>query len=318
MAYVTGSAGNVTALRDAVVAAAIGNGWAWDSGANILSKGNVLGQITISGNRLMVQAGIGSPSGVLTNPSGQLVGVSDVLSGTPNIALSYPLTYHIFINTTPDEIVVAVNYQTSWWQWLGFGIATPLGQPDTPVWQWGTCNNLQIANDAGSLYNGVGVTVDVNLTPTTSPRHTGAVPFWNPQHFQCAYPTYSIYGNVDGQGWLHGGQPNAAGKSSATEIASGLLKTQPNTWNGESVLCRLQIATARASDFRSYVGEIGHLRLTRNDNFSDGQILTLGADSWFIAPAYRKDTVNRDGTSYGDPNNRMTHSGTVAVAVRKT
>src|SRR5690554_1283689 len=88
--------------------------------------------------------------------------------------------------------------------------------------------------------------------------------------------------------------------------------TQPNTSNGEAVLTSVHIMAAQPSSFWSHVAELPHLRMTRNDNIDDGQIITLGAERWFIAPVYRKNTTSRNASPY----NQANHSGTVAMAVR--
>jgi hypothetical protein len=61
-----------------------------------------------------------------------------------------------------------------------------------------------------------------------------------------------------------------------------------------------------------------HVRLTRNDNYTDGQIITLGSDEWMVFPGLRKDLTQRNGSTSSTETNALNSSGTVAIAVRKT
>lgn len=328
MAYVTGSAGSAIALRDAIVAIATSNGWTWDSGITTLHKGSVAGQITVNGLDVMVKAALGVSGGALVTPSAITCGIRGVFDIASHVKLSYPLTYHIFVNANPDEIVVAVNYQTSWWQWLGFGVARPLSDTANPVWQWGTCGggmpaSLQALVNTGSDPRYMGISLDVGARSySLSDNVTCSYPFW--QAALLCKPWCAIYSNLNGAGWSYpntdftGGayeRPIAANCFATSRHSYLLMQAQPNNWNGEAVLLQIPVNIARDAGFQSYVAEIGHLRLLRNDNLNDGQILTLGAEEWFTAPSYRKNLSSRDGagTTYG-----ASHSGTMGIAVRKT
>jgi hypothetical protein len=318
MAYVTGSVGNAASLRDAIVSAATANGWTWDSGLGALHKGSVAGQLTVSGLGVLVKAALGVSAGALVSPSAITCGIRAVFTVSPHVNLTYPLTYHIFINENPDEVVVAVNYQTSWWQWLGFGMARPMGDNTTPVWQWGTCGGGMTNTTAtwdGVAFNAGGTTYTVGNT-----RQTGCYPFWQAAGRDASPAWCAIYSQLITPGWAypHVGESTSALAGSynfaVSRINSQLLQTQPNNWNGETVLLQITVNIGRPSSFNSYLAEIGHLRMVRNDNLLDGQILTLGSEEWFTAPAYRKNLTHRDGASSTDG----THSGTMGIAVRKT
>ena len=311
MAYATGIANSAADLRTAVVNLATANGWTWDSANEMLHKTPVFGKLTVSGLKVAIQGALGYSGSTLTSPSGVSTCLRETYTGTGVVALSYPLTYHIFLHTAPDGIVVAVNYGAVWWQWLGLGLGTPTGGgTSTPLWHWGT-------SEIASSDSGVGLNLEGSGAGTAG--GTSGVPFWRAG---CGYPVpnSAIYtGGVDGlgtNGWYltvntfagNGGTP---GKALANEAAQELLKTQPNTWNGEALLARIHVLLARPSGFRAYCAELPHMRFTRNDNLSDGQIVTIGSDKWFVAPGYRKNTAVRDGT-----NGPTSHSGTIAVAIR--
>lgn len=307
MPYVTGIANSAADLCNAVVSLATDHGWRWDNSNHILCKGDINGQVTSSDCNLLVQLAIGYSGNTLVSPAPQKTGITDRLGYAGNTLLSYPLTYHIFVHTAPDEIIVAVNYQLMWWQWLALGQANSFGVPGNAVWQWGsTTSDMKIQA-------GIALNVDGSSSGGYY-GHTSGAPFWQPNDGS-GVPNSSIYLNVNGHGWWNNSlgyyskNPNNACASIA---AAPLLMTQPNTWNGEAVLIRLHIMVAQPSSFWSLVAELPHLRMLRNDYISDGQILTIGAERWFIAPVYRKNTVSRNTSVYKD----ATHSGTIAIAVR--
>lgn len=307
MPYATGTANSATELRDAIVAAATANGWTWDSTNSMLYKGVIYGKLTVSGLRLFVQAALGYSGSTLTTPANRQVGISDVLTSSGNTPLSYPLTYHIFIHTDPDDIIVAVNYQVSWWQWLAIGQAVNLGVNGNCMWQWGTTTS--------DLASGNGVAVLINGSAGGSGfTRTSGAPFWK-QNDSAGVLASSIYLNHQGYEWWSqrvSSTPTAGFGAAADFPAQTLLATQPNTWNGEAVLVRCHVMAIQPSSLWAYVADLPHLRFVRNDNINDGQILTLGTERWFAAPVYRKNTASRDASIPTSSN----HSGTLGMAVR--
>jgi len=308
MPYVTGLANNASDLLNAVVNAATNNGWSWDASYSMLYKGDIYGRLTVSGLNLLVQAALGYSGSTLITPADSMVGITDLLRASGNTLLSYPLTYHIFIHTNPDDIIVAVNYQVMWWQWLAIGQARNFGVLGNAIWHWGTA--VSYFDPA----NGVAVHVGGWTHSNWYNGHTAGAPFWQAYN-NGGVKNSAIYLNFNGHGWWYNplGDGNSPPNNARATIAAGtLLPTQPNTWNGEAVLVRIHIMAAQPSGFWSHVAELPHLRMTRNDNINDGQILTLGSERWFVAPVYRKNTASRDGSFWNSAN----HSGTIAMAVR--
>jgi hypothetical protein len=306
MPYATGTANSATELRDAIVAAATANGWTWDSTNSMLYKGVIYGKLTVSGLNLLVQAALGYSGGTLNTPASKQVGITNRLGAAGNTLLSYPLTYHIFIHTAPDDIIVAVNYQVSWWQWLAIGQAVNLGVNGNCLWQWGTAPS--------DINTSSGVAIHVNGSIGSGVGYTSGAPFWQPND-AASVRNSSIYLDFNGYGWWSnpiGSSTANPDNARATFSVAPLLATQPNTWNGEAVLLRMHIMAAQPSGLWSHAAELSHLRMTRNDNLNDGQILTLGPERWFVAPVYRKNTASRDASTSSTAN----HSGTIAMAVR--
>lgn len=306
MPYVTGLANSASDLLNAVVTAGTDNGWSWDAGNSMLYKGDIYGRLTVSGLNLLVQAALGYSGATLNTPAAKLVGITNRLGQAGNTLLSYPVTYHIFVHTAPDDIIVAVNYQVMWWQWLALGQARGFGVLGNGIWHWGTATS--------DISTSAGVAIDSNGSTGSGGGNTSGAPFWQ-SNDTSGVQNSSIYLNFNGHGWWNNpvgvstANPNNA---RATIAVPTLLLTQPNNWNGEAVLTHIHIMAAQPSSFWSHVAELPHLRMTRNDNTDDGQILTLGSERWFIAPVYRKNTASRAASPY----NGATHSGTIAMAVR--
>jgi len=308
MPYYTGTANSATDLLNAIVTAGTGNGWTWDATNSMLYKAPIYGKLTVSGLNVLVQAALGYTGGTLTTPAAKQVGITDRLQASGNTVLSYPVTYHIFVHTNPDDIIVAVNYQVSWWQWLAIGQARSFGVLGNAIWHWGTATS-DISTSAGVAIHSSGSTKSGSVIGNTS-----GAPFWQPND-ETGFQNSSIYLNFNGYGWWNnptGEYTTNPDNARATRAVPQLLVTQPNAWNGEAVLVRIHIMAPQPSSLWSHVAELPHLRMTRNDNINDGQILALGSDRWFIAPVYRKNAATRDGSDYFD----ATHSGTIAMAVR--
>lgn len=310
MPYVTGLANSATDLRTAVVSAAAANGWTWDATNEMLYKSPVYVKLTVSGLQLRAQGALGYSGSTLTSPSGQMSCITDVFTQAGNTVLSYPVTYHVFIHSSPDDIVVAVNYGVVWWQWLGFGNALAEGGGTAnPLWQWGSSNTSQST--------GTGVAIQVDGNPGYGYNNSAGAPFWQANDVAGVQNSLIHTGGVDSagvNGWYRNptGSIQGAGIATCTTTMPGLLATQPNTWNEEALLLRIRPTISRPFNFQSYVAEFPHMRMTRNDNFIDGEILTIGSDKWFVAPVYRKNTTSRDHS----PSNDATHSGTIAMAIK--
>ncbi len=306
MPYVTGLANSASDLLNAVVTAGTDNGWSWDATNSVLLKGQIYGRLSTSGLNFLVQAALGYSGATLDTPAVKLVGITDRLRQSGNTLLSYPVTYHIFVHTDPDDIILAVNYQVMWWQWLALGQARTFGVQGNGIWHWGTATS-DISTNAG-------VAIDSNGSTGSGGGNTSGAPFWQSNDTTGVLAS-SIYLDFNGHGWWNnpvGGSTSPPNNARATIAAGTQLTTQPNNWNGEAVLTRVHIMAAQPSSFWSHVAELPHLRMTRNDNIDDGQIITLGAERWFIAPVYRKNTTSRNASPY----NQANHSGTVAMAVR--
>lgn len=309
MPYVTGVANSAADLRSAVIGVATAHGWTWDAAHEVLHKGSVFGRLTVSGARLEVQCALGYSGTTLVSPSGQISCIRE-FTGDGSTPLSYPVTYHVFLHENPNDIWVSINYAVVWWQHLAFGIAASLGSTPNPLWQFATSWD--------GMRSDRGVAVNTNGGSGSGSGNTSGVPFWRSNDVGQNYCSMAYVQTEEGEGWR---RPPASSTTATTQnaimsaygvMAGALLPTQPNAWNGESVLVRAHVAVGRPSNFLSMWGELANLRLVRNDNLRDGQILTIGHEKWFTVPVYRKNVDSRDQSPYNSAN----HSGTLGFAIR--
>lgn len=311
MPYYTGTANSAADLVQAIVNAGTANGWTWDSTNAVLYKGDIYAKLTTSGSKAYVQTALGYSGSRLTNPAPVQTGIRDDIIGGGAPALSYPLNYHIFVHTSHDDIICAVQYQSTYWQWLAFGQARNLGVSGKCVWQWGTC-----ASDVSTAVNANTKTVSLALLSdqTVYSCWTSGAPFWLPYGYVYAGRNASLHVSLDGIEWVSNKLSTAQATSAFVRAAQQIIAMTPSAWNGHTILAPCAVFMDRASGLASAVCELPHIRMTRNDYLNDGQIITIGPDKWFVAPVARKETASRDVSV---PNgSRPSHSGTIAVAIR--
>ncbi len=294
MPYYSGTATSASDLKTAIKNACIAEGWA-NPATDMLSKGDVFVELDSAWNPytygvdgLSVQAGTGeSSSGSLDNPSPNPTGMLG--AGTLGL-FSFPGTYYIFINTDPDEVTVAFNYATLYWQWLGFGQSTKMGITGTGVHCWGSATANASIGTSHALY------------------------IWPLFYGAAAYSSdmgSMIDCDLDGQQW-RGVYTTTTYEASSKDSIDVLKAYQPNNWNDEALLMRTWIYALRASGFKSYIAEIPHTRFIRNTFINDATVITLGSEQWFVAPIIKKDLDQPGGGVY-----TKQHSGTFGFAVRK-
>lgn len=314
MAYYSGTATSASDLITAVINAATPNGWSNPAGS-ILSKGNVYVELsqwrpyaTSGVYGVGVQAGTGQSGGSLTTPCPSVCGIRsdyamDVLHSQGGPSLSYACNYHIFINTIPDDIILAVNYNSVWWQYLGFGQASIISNlTGTGIHCWGT--SVVPQNDGyDQLY--------FNM-------YTGGYPcFYNrlPGYVTNAgegssYIHLSLDYDATSYAWWANADANSADNSVRSyDSVREILLMQPNDWNNEALLIRSQILANQPSGFQAYVAELPHIRWLRNTYIGDGTVVTLGSDNWFVSPVTSRDVATPEGADG--------YSGTVAFAIKK-
>jgi hypothetical protein len=301
MAYSTGVANNRAEIVAAIKALATSNGWS-ETGTTLI-KGDIYVDVGEVNNNVYARAALG---GVGANLSPRNVMIRGDAWGNANISmLSFPCTYHVFVHTNPDNIVCFVNYNVNFWQWLMFGKALNLGVDGTCNYQAGSYPTN--ANNTTSPWS---LTSDgATLTPSTTGLFGIPFPFW-PQAVTGASNTFTGSAiNITGTTWTETLSTALANEVNTRRFAKTFLNLLPNAWNGETTLVRMFIKYLRSTGIYTYAAELPHVRYTRNDNYVDGQTITIGSDEWIVFPGLRKNISERSQSQYS--------SGTVAIAVKK-
>lgn len=293
MSYYTGTAVDLAGLRQALFDACVAEGWTLTG--EILSKGTMFLRVQIVSGYLTFLGGTGQSAGALT---GAAAAVSRI--GTlNNIAIAFPVKYEIFAFT--NEVYLVINYNVSYYQWAAFGKSTVQGLPGTGMWFGASCfasapNVLAMVATGGSTSSGYCV-------PGLFYRHRG---FANTGANNLES---RIHHGLDSLNWSDGVNATNPG-AAATDAMTPLLAMLPNTWNSEAILLPIRAFLPRASNKTSLVADLEHARYTRVDNYTPGDIITLGTDRWKVFPWYLKNSAARDGGS------NITHTGTFGWAVR--
>ncbi|HEJ2039569.1 TPA: hypothetical protein SLV86_001323 [Pseudomonas aeruginosa] len=300
MAYYSGSAIDMAAVRSALVDACVAEGWAWNNDSRVLSKGGLFIQLSvITGPYLTALAGTGANSSGVTGPTPNAVRVG--LAGTE--AMLFPIAYRVFAFS--DEIYLVLNYNVDCYQWLAFGKSGVSELPGTGMWVGASIGgsirtdspNIANISSAGSGSGGF----NNNSGPLAL--------FWGTNAADSAANNSFVHHDFDGYGWEAGGAAGYSGRLGVSPLAP-LVSLLPNQWNSEAVLLPLRCYVSRPSSKASLAVDTVNARITRVDNYSPGQIIMLGSDRWIIFPWYRKNLSNRNA-GYQVP-----HSGTFGWAIR--
>jgi hypothetical protein len=289
---------------------------------HIISKSGVYVKLFAINDDVLLRIGTGYASNDITGAAARYV---SMYGGTSTIdgystgtiyQVTYPATYHVFVNTLPDDIVCFVNYNVSWWQWLMVGQGNNLTNtldPSDGKYQAGSFPWVLSRPDVHLSWNILVSGTEQQGSTLDYPAHT-PFPFWAQDNTST---TGSLVNRAQGDSVAYGGvwrETNAStygqNTTNARRFASTFLNVLPNAWNDEITLIRTLILYPESSTQFIYIAELPHIRFTRNDNYNDGDTITLGSEQWMIFPGLRKNAASR---SSGDD-----HSGTVAIAVRKT
>lgn len=289
MAYYSGSANDMAAVRSALVAACVGEGWSWNSGTEVLGKGVMF-------LRLQIVSGYLTLLGRTSADSGDAPSL--VRMGQMQTAITWPVEYMFFVFDA--EVYCVIRFGVDYHLWCAFGKSTVTGLSGTGMWVAASLSAIAISNPA--------------LTPTggaeMSYGYASPAIFWrsNTSNVTTAQDHW-VHSDLDSQGWWMGQAVGAASPGIAPSVP--LIGLLPNSWNSEAVLLPIRAYKVRPSYRISLTVDLEHARYTRVDNYSTGEIIQIGSDRWMILPFYRKDTTARDGSSSPQP-----HSGTLGWAIR--
>lgn len=292
MGYYNGTANDMTAVRQALIDACVGEGWTWNSSTEVLSNGATFVRMTLSGNYLRLYGRTSATAGEMPVP--RQMGPFSGHASYPLPDLSWPAQYRIFVFS--NEVYCVIQYGVDVFQWCAFGQSTVDGLPGAGIWVEGTA-----AGALTSYQYGLGISSTAGWVSTSE---FCPAPFW--ATIQSSSYGSNVYSDLDGQGWLMG-QSTSDNLIGVSDIAT-LINVLPNGWNSESVLLPIRGYKRRPSNKVSLVVDLEHARYTRIDNYSPGQIIDIGTDRWMILPFYRKDSSQRNAGE--------NHSGTFGWAIR--
>lgn len=300
MAYYTGSANDMEALRQALFSACTQNGYALRG--NVLVKGNINISVQVVSGYMRLTGGTGiDGSNALTGacPAYTQIGPATVY------ALQWPVRYELFVLREPDEVFLVANYSVDKYQYCAFGQSSVAGLPGTGCWFGATINQNNHTHAQFSESGNGGSYVYGN--PGLFWRGT----VWN---MGTAYSETFIHSGLDGYGWATGASDSES-KATACDTIAPLLSRQPNAWNSEAVLLPIQPLQFRPQSKVSLVADLQHIRYLRIDNHEPGQIITIGQDRWKAFPFFRKDSTSRSNCPATNIALNL-HTGTYGVAVR--
>ena len=130
MAFQTGTATSFVNLLDTLRLFATANGWTennWTTPTLSLQKGTIFANFAATSTDLQMKGSLGYSGAAAWNAQ------PSTHTPTPRIrdgwygAVSWPVTYWMFIHTSPDDIVVVVRYQPTRYLYFTFGSLTKYG-----------------------------------------------------------------------------------------------------------------------------------------------------------------------------------------------
>lgn len=303
MAYYSGTAASLTALRTALLTHAVADGWTLTG--DVLSKAGVFFRIQSTATNVTC---LGCEDNAVANPAPNVVSIGRIFqrTGYTTREISFPCNYEVF--GFAQELYLVVNYDVDAYQWLAFGKSTVPGLAGQGGWCGGSIGQFE-ATSASS--DPIYISATGGGSGGYGFANTCAALFW------AAGPdaaggllTRNCWVNhgLDGHGWTYYG--------ASTNIPSGILPLapliamQPNGWNSEAVLLPVRSWKGRPSYKNSLIADLEHARHLRIDNLSPGDVLPLGPDQWKVFPWYRKNASARNGGM------QINHTGTFGWAIR--
>ena len=301
MAYYSGTAGSLSALRTALLTHAQADGWMLTG--DVLSKAGVYFQITEDATNIKC---LGCESNAVANPAPNVVSIGRIFqrTGYTTREISFPCNYEVF--GFAQEFYLVANYDVDSYQWMAFGKSTVPGLLGQGGWCGATLGKFSVATLGGTG------PVYVTLTGggTLFQVETTAALFWATVQNSDGARNCWINHGIDAHGWTYNG--TVADAPIGIRHASPLISLQPSVWNSEAALLPVRCLKQRPSFKSSLIADLNNARQIRIDNLSAGDVLTIGVDKWKVFPWYRKNASSRDGGGGVGVN----HTGTFGWAIR--
>lgn len=303
MAYYSGTAASLTALRTALLTHAQADGWVLTG--DVLSKAGVFFQIQETATNITC---LGCESNAVANPAPNVVSIGRIYQRTsyPTREISFPCNYEVF--GFAQELYLVANYDVDSYQWMAFGKSSVPGLVNAGGWCGATIGEFAVTSASLDV-----ITINANGGGVSGFGYnsTSAALFWTTSIDTYTSPYITncwVNSGLDSHGWKYGAAVSAA--PIGPRHMAPLLALQPGAWNSESVLLPMRAFKERPSFKSSLIADIQFARHIRIDNLSPGDVLTIGSDKWKVFPWYRKDSAARNG------GNQINHTGTFGWAIR--
>lgn len=298
MAYSSGSCVDLAAIVSFIRAACTANGWTLSG--NVLWKGNTYVEIVTDATGVRIKGGTGKDGSNNLTGAGPRPAYLRTIAGQ---ALVFPVNIEVHINTAPDEVFVVINFASSFYEMLAWGISDAPGLTGTGVWYYGSGSERNVgyqgfyAEVAGANYGS---------SNAEGPQH--AAMFNVNSEGNGSYSGSFIHCDIDGTAWAGTGAQMAY----AYLTIHPLVAATPSAWNNETVLLPYQVYTTRPSNKMTLIADLKHIRIVRIDFHNPADIITLGPDRWKLFPWFKKDATALGGAR------GQAHSGTMGYALRYT
>jgi len=246
-----------------------GTGWAQQTdsqGYSVLNKGNMYVQVRT------IYSGVGV-LGRTSRDSGQpvnLVGIGNFHStyGAMLGPTQFPVNYHCFIFTNPDEIYFLIKDRDRF-QFIAFGKSNINFTTGTGLWTTGTMglvsNTPQYIDLGRSEYR--------DQLGYSDSSNTCAAPFWSYSYNNSSAYTYN-------NSWIHT-DDGWTGNTSGVRPVAVLLMSQPNEFNNQALFIPITCYGGR------YL-TLTNARYIRNNFIDPEEIVYHGSESWMVFPFFKK------------------------------
>lgn len=307
MAYVTGDAADMDAVKTALVDACTANGWTEDTdsdGKTVLVQDD--SSLSDSIYVRVEKATDNDDNSVLellgrtSLDGGDAPYVVSIRHKLANSTISYPVTYHTFVFLY--EVYFIIQYGDRY-QWCAFGQSQQSGLSGTGNWIGATFGQesddslISIKSHTGGYSFGSNTSA-AWFWATSRKADRAAANCWVHNDIESSYP------------WALGNGSNGADPVGIRYLTE-LIKAQPNQFSGEGILLPIRAYKQRPESKVSQIAELENARHIRIDNYTPGEVITLGDDEWMVFPWFKKNTSERDGGS------EINHTGTFGWAIKK-
>lgn len=287
MAFQTGTASSFINLLDALRLFATANGWTQNLWADVgadkrlhLQKGDIYANFLAEADNtdLMVQGSLGFDAGAAWDAQPSANPAIPRMSDNFHGAISWPVTYWLFLQTDPDSIEVVIRYQPTRHQWIMFGDITKYG-----TWPgrefYAASREINSAVDSLSAFAGQ---ESSGQAPVLF-HETGIL-----GTFQGARMRNStLHAEVDSNVWF----ANQRGFStfvSSTRHVWPLVNRSLSAFNGLTTLQPIELYALRPDNHYSPLGRIEHVRYANVLNHNAGDIIDIGGQKWMLFPWLEK------------------------------